>query len=316
MSATAEGSHSVGRAVARTKVDWLAGRTHTDPSKLVQALGPSFSVEGQWLNLERRAAGWMGYESSANLRIANMPIGLVAWGGLHQRGWTHVSISGQGCDWVRDWSIAQDCLAGLQGWEARRVDIALDTFKRESSHEAVLASYRSGGFTTRGRPPKLTQVVGEDPTQGRTIYIGKRTGQKFLRCYEKGRQLAESQGLESIDGVPVADWYRVELECKAKDCDLPADLIDRRDQYLAGSYPYLQQLLVDVEPEILVQTRERVPQLALADLLAHVQTQYGSALFTALVAYHGDISHVWSKIVGLKHNAGLLASGVLLVDHE
>jgi phage replication initiation protein len=298
----------------RTKVDWLAGRTHTLPGDLVAALRPIFGPEGQFLNLDRRSAGWMGYESSADLRVGQMAAGLVAWGGAHQRGWCHVSLTGAGCDWVRDWDVAEDCLDSLSGWEPRRVDIALDTFKRESSHEAVLDAYRAGGFTTRGRPPKLMQVIGEDPTDGRTIYIGQRTSDKFLRCYEKGYEMAK--GLDSIDGVPAADWYRVELELKAKENPLPADIICRRDQYLAGSYPYLQALLSDVEPEILVDTRVRGPQLDLAAALENIRTQYGRTIFTAMVAYQGDISAVWSKIVAREHNKDLLRAGVLLVDHE
>lgn len=300
----------------RTKVDWLAGRTRADPATLASGLAPMFGLEGQWLHLEARKHGWMGYASAADILVAHMPVGLAAWGGDHQRGWTHVSMTGQGCDWVRDWDVGQECLSQLAGWEPRRVDIALDTFKRETSHEEVLAAYRSGRFTTRGRPPKLQQVIGELPEQGRTIYIGKRTSGKFLRCYEKGRQLAEPQGLAEIDGVPVADWYRVELELKAKDAALPADIIDRRDQYLAGSYPYLQALLSDVEPELLVNTREKVPQLCLADALANIRTQYGRTLFTAMVAYGGDISAVWGKIVGHEHNAELLHRGVSLVEHD
>lgn len=299
----------------RTKVDWLAGRARVSPSDLLSTIRPMFGVEGQWLNLGQRARGWMGYESSADLRIAHMNAGMLAWGGDHQRGWLHLSITGQGCDSVEDWGIAQDCLDTLKQWEPRRVDIALDTFKRETSHEAVLQAYRAGMFTTRGRPPKLTQIISEDPSQGRTIYVGSRTSDKFLRCYEKGLQLAEVQGLASIDGVPVADWYRVEGEFKAKDDPLPVDIIDRRDQYLAGSYPYLQALMSDVEPEIMVNTRERVPQLHLADALHHIRTQYGRTLFTALVAYHGDIGAVWSKIVGAEHNLDLVRAGVLNVEH-
>lgn len=302
----------------RSKVDWLAGRTKADPDAIVKGLGPMFGeFGGQYLNLAARRNGWMGYQSSADVRICDQVIGLCAWGGEHQRGWSHVSITGKGCDWVADWGVAQDCLEGLAGWQARRVDIALDTYKRETSHEAVLAAYRAGGFTNEGRPPKLTQIIGEDPLQGRTIYIGSRTGAKFLRGYEKGLQLAEGvDGCTAIDGVPVEDWYRIELEVKAKEHDLPADIIDRRDQYLAGSYPYLQALLSDVDPEIMVNTRERVPQLDLAAALGNVRRQYGRALFTALVAYHGDIGAVWEKIVGREHHPDLLAAGVLLVDHE
>lgn len=300
--------------IQRTKVDWLAGRSHAGPDDIQARLKPMFGMEGQWLNLEIRGSGWMGYESSANVRIAKMNAGRLAWGGKHQRGWSHLSITGQGCDWIRDWDVAQDCLSDLAGWEPRRVDIALDTFKRETSHEDVLGAYRAGGFTTKGRPPKLTQIVPEDPTDGRTIYIGARTGGKFLRAYEKGRQLAN--GASHIDGVPVEDWYRVELELKAKEGPLPADVIDRRDQYLAGSYPYLQSLLSDVEPEILVNLRERAPQIELAAALDNIRAQYGRTIFTALVAYQGDLGAVWDRIVGFEHNKDLVRAGVLMVEHE
>jgi hypothetical protein len=206
----------------RTIVDWFAGRTRSPIDVVPDALRPFFGFEGQYLELSRRGRGWLGYESSADIRVLGANVGIAAWGGAHQKGWTHVSLSGSGCAWVQDWDRAQDSLQSLSGWENRRVDIALDTFARESSHESVLAAYRSGGFTTSGRPPKLQQIIGEDPADGRTIYIGVREGDKFLRCYEKGRQLAAGQpGLTHIDGVPVADWYRVEAELKVKDRPLP-----------------------------------------------------------------------------------------------
>jgi hypothetical protein len=34
-----------------------------------------------------------------------------------------------------------------------------------------------------------------------------------------------------------------------------------------------------------------------------------------LTAHGGDISAVWEKIVGTKHNQKLVEAGVLLVDH-
>jgi phage replication initiation protein len=299
----------------RTKVDWLAGRARVNPGALMPALVPVFGHFGQFVRIEQRSRGWMGYECSADLRVMDMTAGMVAWGGDHQRGWAHVSITGQGCDWVPDWDAAQDSLSSLDQWEPRRVDIALDTFKRETSHEDMLAAYRAGGFTTRGRPPKCQQIIGEDPADGRTIYVGSRTSDKFLRGYEKGLQLARP-GATHIDGVPVEDWYRVECEFKAKEGPLPQDIIDRRDQYLAGAYPYLQTLLADVEPEILVNLRERIPQLDLAAALEQVRTQYGRTLFTALVAYGGDFGAVWSKVVGTEHSLDLVRAGVLLVDHE
>jgi phage replication initiation protein len=300
----------------------VAGRFRAPVERLIEAVAPMFdrsaaAIEGLQVAAEHRGRGWNGFEHSADLVLGDMSVGFAAWGGDRQRGWSRVDINGQGCGWVADWDRAQECLGELPSWEPRRVDIALDTFKRESGHEAVLAAYRSGGFTTNGRPPKLTQIIGEDPKQGRTIYIGSRTGAKFLRCYEKGLQLAEGNDtLTHIDGVPVEDWYRVEAELKAKEGPLPVDIIDRRDQYFAGCYPYLQGLLSDVEPEILVNTRERAPQLNLAAALEQVRTQYGRTIFTALVAHHGDIGQVWDRIVGKEHNPALLAAGVLMVEHD
>lgn len=300
----------------RTKPDWVGGRHRRTVGEAVESLGGAFRTDGGKVSHVLRGVGWNGFEQSAELFLGDLRIGFAAWGGGQQKGWSHLAVNGEGCSWVRDWDVAQDCLADLEAWEPRRVDIALDTFKRETCHEDVLAAYRSGGFTTSGRPPKLRQIISEDPRDGRTIYIGARTGAKFLRCYEKGLQLAEgNDSITEIDGVPVEDWYRVEAELKAKEGPLPVDIIDRRDQYFAGCYPYLQSLMADVEPEILVNLRQRTPQLHLAAALENVRVQYGRTLFTALTAYHGDIGAVLQRVMGREHNADLLAAGVLMVEH-
>jgi phage replication initiation protein len=164
----------------------------------------------------------------------------------------------------------------------------------------------------------MKQIVPNDPTEGRTIYVGKRDQPKFLRAYEKGYEQAQKfPGLEikEFNGFPVGDWYRLELELKAKKQLLPEDLIENRDQFFAGAYPYLQSVL-DVEPQILKQSRDKHPQRTLASMLEILRTQYGNTLFTALTAYHGDIGAVWEKIVGHKHNEKLLEEGVLMVEHD
>jgi len=149
------------------------------------------------------------------------------------------------------------------------------------------------------------------------VEVGSREQAKFFRGYEKGRELLKNHppGTTHIDGVAVDDIYRCEVVYKPKNAPLPEDLIDRRDQYFAGAYPFLGQLMRDVEPEIFVQRRERGPQLALEAALAQVRQQYGTTLFTALVAYHGDFMAVWERIVGRRHNAALVEAGVLLVEH-
>ena len=143
-----------------------------------------------------------------------------------------------------------------------------------------------------------------------------------MRCYEKGWQMLgalprsmDRAAVTAVEGFPPKDIYRCEVEFKPKTAALPLDLIDRRDQYFAGAYPFLEHLL-KVEPEILVQRRERGPQLDLQARLAQIRYQHGNALFTALMAYHGDLTAVWDRIVGKRHSDTLVQAGVLLVDHD
>ena len=111
------------------------------------------------------------------------------------------------------------------------------------------------------------------------------------------------------------DWFRLELELKPKSGELPEDVIDRRDQYFAGAYPYLGQVLDGVDAEALIIRRERGPRLNLAAKLEVIRQQYGNTLFTACAAYQGDIMAVWDKIVGREHSRDLVRAGVLMVDH-
>lgn len=285
----------------------------------------------------------MGYEQSAQIVVGDLDAGLCAWGGANQKGWTYTSLTGAGCAWVPDWDLAQQAADGCEGYEPRRVDIALDTFDGSSCFDATLAAYRAGGFSPAGsgRPPKCDPMKPEREQDSAIIRIGSRTGNKFLRGYEKGKQLlgpaisaamrADPENFDIadlllsresvvIDGklqaVRLWDWWRLELELKPQTAALPEDIIDRRDQYFAGAYPYLGEVLSDVDAQALVMPRERGPQLDLALSLETLRKQWGNTLFTALVAYHGDIGAVWEKIVGRRHNRRLVESGVLMVEHE
>lgn len=306
---------------SRTSIDWWAFRSKAKLEDVQGALAASFGPLSRRVRYVDREHGWQGYEQSATVCIDDMSVGMLAYGGDNQKGWVYAAVSGKGCSWIEDWDLAQEAAEGLPGYSFRRVDIALTTATRDISHESVLSAYRSGGFSLGGRPPTCKQIIGERPEDGRTIYVGSRERDKFFRGYEKGWELAIpvlAQGLRPthIDGVPIADIYRLELELKPKTVPLPEDLIERRDQYFAGAYPYLQEVLSEVEPEVLVLRPERGPQLELSRALAHIRKQYGNTLFTAMVAHHGDFGAVWERVCGSEHNRALLDAGVLLVDHE
>ena len=119
-----------------------------------------------------------------------------------------------------------------------------------------------------------------------------------------------------IDDKAVEDIYRCEVELKASGVEIPFEAIERRDQYFAGSYPFCADVLPGVEADILMRRPERACQTELRAALENCRIQYGQTIFTALMAYGGDITAVWEKIVGSTHNQSLLEAGVLLVDHD
>lgn len=302
-----------------TKVDWYGFRTKAALDDVISSLNSVYFETGFKVTREHSGHGWRNIENMENIYLGHLKIGNLFYGGKGMNGWVRVDLSGTACQWMPDFSKAEECLANLLRAEKTRIDLALDTFKGEVNHDSVLKAYDEDLFLTSGRPPKLSQILPSDKKDGRTIYIGKRENQKFLRAYEKGfeivKDLPMKETITHLDGVPIENIYRLELELKPqKKGDLPEDIISRRDQYFAGAYPYLQKVL-NIEPEIFVFNRVNRPQLALESMLKHIQYQYGNTLFTALLAYHGDVSSVWSKIVGDSYNPKLIDAGVLMVGH-
>lgn len=300
----------------KTTVDWLRFRTKAEPGDVLKALAPMFGSLGQYIHLGEHGRGLFGFAQSLPVIVADVPVARLDFGGAAQREWMRVEMPGKGCQWVRDWD-ALEAVEELPGAELRRTDIALTTWKGEMTHDQVVAAHAAGRFTHKGRPPNMRTITNSDPTAGRTVYIGQRTADKFLRCYEKGFELAaKTPGLTHVDGFPIEDIYRTELELKASTTELPWDVIHRRDQYFAGAYPFCADILPGVEADILQRRPDKAAQRDLAAALANVRVQYGATLFTALHAYQGDIGAVWDLVVGDKHNPALVEAGVLMVDHD
>jgi DNA relaxase NicK len=222
---------------------------------------------------------------------------------------------------VKDWDLVSE-LEALPSAQLRRLDIALTTWNNEITHDQVVQAHTDGRFTIR-RPPHLEQIINSNPRAGKTCNIGTREkSDKFMRCYEKGLQMAakhegKTPGLIThIEGSKVEDIYRCEVELKAVNTDIPWEVIERRDQYFAGSYPFCSDILPNVGCDILKRRPERETLLSLEAALENCRIQYGPTIYTALMAYRGDMTAVWDKIIGKHHNQALVEAGVLLVDHE
>jgi len=304
-----------------TTIDYLRFRTQTEPRDALEALRPMFGDLGQHLKLLPLQRGILGFQQGATINIADMPLGRMDYGGESQKGWVRVDLTGKGCGWVTDWEQV-GAVEALPSAQVRRLDIALTTWEGQVTHERVVKAHTERRFVTRGRPPALQQITSSDPAAGRTCYVGQRErADKFMRCYEKGREMAaKSRGVPGqvthIDGFKVEDIYRCEVELKAANTDIPWEVIERRDQYFAGAYPFCADVLPGVEADILQRRPEREPQTELAVALENCRIQFGPTLYTALVAYQGDMTAVWEKVIGREHCRSLLEAGVLLVEHE
>lgn len=280
-----------------------------------------FGVLGPALRLTPFDRGILGFQQGAAIDAGGMTLGRMDFGGESQRGWVRVDVPGKGCEWVRDWAALAE-VESVASTELRRVDIALTSWRGEVTHERVVQAHADGRFVSGGRPPALQQIVSSDPLKGRTCYIGNREGDKVLRAYERGLKLVQDlpPALRSpdvrIDGALCTDIYRCELELKAQNRPIPWDVIERRDHYFAGAYPFCSDLLPEVDRDVLRGRPERVPQRVLAVALANCRLQYGRTLFTALKAYGGDFLTVWDQVVATEDNQALVEAGVLLVEHD
>lgn len=302
----------------KTTIDYLRFRAQDEPKGVLEALRPMFGTLGSGLRFKHLERGSMGFQQASQIVIGDMPLARLDFGGESQRGWVRTELTGKGCEWVQDWDAVAEVEA-LESAQIRRLDIALTTWEGQVGHDTVVDAHRAGRFACGGRPPDLQQITSSNDRAGRTCYVGKRTSDKFFRAYEKGFELASKVGrglsITHIDGFPIEDIYRCELELKADATVIGWDVIERRDQYFAGAYPFCADVLPGVEADILQRRKERAPQLDLAAALENCRIQFGPTLFTALRAYHGDMTAVWDKVIGDHHAEHLVEAGVLLVDH-
>ncbi|CAN5907004.1 hypothetical protein BH11PSE12_BH11PSE12_17250 [soil metagenome] len=201
-------------------------------------------------------------------------MGFVCLGG--QENTMLVTLTGQGC------TIAN------QGWETRlyaflsntncvrpsisRIDLAHDDFAgKYLSVDWAETQWHVRGFnTSRGGRKVNIECVGNwhAPTgAGRTLNIGMRTSGKFLRVYEKGRQL----------GDVTSEWCRAELEIKSSDRIIPLDILLQPSDYFAGAYPCFEQF-AHIDTPKRVKLREKVAHIVTDAAVKITKHQYGKYL--------------------------------------
>ncbi len=172
--------------------------------------------------------GRYGYTNS----IGFGSYGNMLFGGASQRNTIHVQISGTGCKLVRDW-LAVYTWGESNNVKLRRLDIAHDDHDGiEIDIARAINWYDKGLFGDRGRPPKRQLFDDFNDGSGKTFYVGARGNSRFVRIYEKGKQL----------GDPESKWCRAEIEFKAVDQIIPWSAVVDSDPFFAGAYKALSFL--------------------------------------------------------------------------
>lgn len=118
---------------------------------------------------------------------------------------THLILKGEQLEIARDDNFSDiEVLNLLNDYSGKpsRIDAALDVWSNELNPSSLWERWENKQVKTHSRKAKrFTSLVGEGTDDG--FYIGTRTSDRYMRVYNKGRQLGTND-----------DWTRLEVECK------------------------------------------------------------------------------------------------------
>lgn len=315
----------------KTIIDWFKLRTLSDPFFLLESIRPAFGTASSLLTLEDGGKGKDGWAFRKLLKMAgDILIATIDYGGESQRGWLRFDMPGQGCEWVQDWQKIAALHGILDTAEIRRCDLALTFFDGSVTHEKVLQAHAANLFSCGGRQPKMKKIEGSDPRDGRTVYVGARDSEKFIRCYEKGFELmAKNRFPEWIknscnaiefDGVGMVDpakIYRCEVEFKASSNKvLPWTMITDGDHFFAGANPFFASLLPGVKERRVQTMPDFGPKVALQIQAENLRKSYGGVIKALMDSYNDDADLVIRMLTSDAPSERLIKDGVLTVLHH
>lgn len=304
----------------KTTIDYLSFRTKSNQYQILESLRPALGTAADLLTMFTGLPGHDGWAYRADLMLVDLKIGTIDYGGTHQREWLRVQMPGSGCEWVQDWAAIESLGETLEA-EIRRLDIALTTFMREVTFSDVINAHAAGGFKGRhgGVSPNLRTIQHSDPSIGNTAYIGLRSSDKMLRCYEKGKESLKALGasqraaITTYEGFPIDDVFRVELELKARETFIPFTAIGRRDDVFAGAYPFTSNLLVGVPEWRMQKLPDFKAKAAISKALENCRNSYGAIIRAGLDYCGGDHMKLLEIIMADEPSNALIEAGVMCV---
>lgn len=114
--------------------------------------------------------------------------------------WSNIALAG------KDPAIVLKNLLKYPEAKVTRLDFAVDIRERDFRINTLLAAWRAGNMKTSAESVQLVGRQGKAGKDlGKTLYIGSRSSERMIRCYDKGAQ-TETRG----------QWVRIEIELKGR----------------------------------------------------------------------------------------------------
>ncbi|QNT58748.1 replication initiation factor domain-containing protein [Neisseria musculi] len=243
----------------------------SDDEYIVRASMALNDIFGFGITEKAKHTGGRFYDSCWLMGTDNAQYGRVHFGG--QNNTMLIELTATGCN------------AASDGWESRlyrfitqavrpkitRIDIAKDFFNGEYTPEQAKADRLAGKFTNHRMMPD-GESVGTDwesnNGKGKTYYVGSRESSKYVRVYEKGKQLGDKQ----------SPWVRFEIEFKAKDIVIPFEVLTVPGEYFGGAYPICSQFQEKAQR---IETVKKVLDLTFERCIEVARNQVGRAINAA-----------------------------------
>lgn len=205
-------------------------------------------------------------------------VGMIELGGgntIRQDGTVtcRVELTGDGCRmysaagsghakrWLELRAKLESCAGRLT-----RVDVAADDLAGKFPVRMAMEWLADGEFDNRGQKVKRQLIDDFDSGDGKTLYIGSKKSEKFLRVYEKGRELGDAS----------SEWVRYEAQFSASNRkELPLDMLRDPAAYLLGAYPVLRFIRAMAER---IDVTKAAAISTLKSCRRHLRRQYGATL--------------------------------------
>ncbi len=248
-------------------------------------------IFGFGITKESLGSGGRFYERCWLMGTADVLYGRVHFGGQNQTMLFELTATG--------------CGAAKSGWESRlygflssavrpkitRVDVAKDFFSGEYHPNQAREDRNAGLFTCHHVKPK-GECIGSDweesdeakMTKGKTYGVGSRESSKYVRIYEKGKQL----------GDKTSPWVRFEIEFKSKDIVIPFEVLQSPGEYFGGAYPICERFS---EQATRIHAVKKHSEISAVNYLEWVKKQFGRAA-NGLKFIFPELSdaELWQKI--------------------